>query len=184
MNVKNPRENKLASEPFRSLSDVAATLLAPLYIRAMESQRDDAIVKDDIAQALVQQLDFDFTRLDMADIGQEVQVALLLRCRQFDRITRDFLDHAPQAVVVHIGCGLDTRFERVDNGLVTWYDLDLPEVITLRQTLIGGEGKRYHPLACPVLEGGWLNTVSIHKPRPFLFLAEGVFMHLDRRSRC
>jgi O-methyltransferase involved in polyketide biosynthesis len=39
-------------------------------------------------------------------------------------------------VAVHIGCGLDTRFDRVDNGQVVWYDLDLPLVIGLRRKLI------------------------------------------------
>jgi len=69
--------------------------------------------------------------------------------------------------------------ERVDNGRVEWYDLDLPEVIELRREFIGDEGGRYHLLACSVFDGAWLNTVTIHRPRPFLFLAEGVFMYFE-----
>ena len=42
----------------------------------------------------------------------------------------------PQAAVVHLGCGLDTRFERVDNGQVEWFDLDIPDVMALRESLI------------------------------------------------
>jgi len=61
----------------------------------------------------------------------------LLRNREFDRYAQDFLRCHPEAVVVHIGCGLDSRFERVDNGQVEWYDLDLPHVIELRRKLIG-----------------------------------------------
>ena len=48
--------------------------------------------------------------------------------------------------MVHIGCGLDSRFERVDNGRVEWYDLDLPDVIEQRRKFMGDEGKHYHLL--------------------------------------
>ena len=81
--------------------------------------------------------------------------------------------------MVHIGCGLDSRFERVDNGQVEWYDLDLPDVIEIRRKLVGGEGARHHFLPCSVLDGAWLEAVETHRGRPFLFLAEGVFMYLQ-----
>ncbi len=85
----------------------------------------------------------------------------------------------PEAIVVHIGCGLDTRFERVDNGRVEWYDLDLPDVIELRRKLVGGEEARHHFLACSVLESAWMEAVEAHHQRPILFLAEGVFMYFE-----
>jgi methyltransferase (TIGR00027 family) len=163
----------------QSLSDVAETLLIPLYIRAIESQRPDALLKDEQAVALVRQMDYDFSRIKQAKIDEEVRVALVLRNREFDRYARGFLARYPEAVVVHIGCGLDARFERVDNGKVEWYDLDLPEVIELRRKFIGGEGARHHFLACSVLDSAWLNAVSFHRQRPFLFLAEGVLMFFE-----
>jgi O-methyltransferase involved in polyketide biosynthesis len=82
-------------------------------------------------------------------------------------------------VVVHIGCGFDSRFERVDNGQAEWYDLDLPDVIKLRRKFIGDEGGRYHLLGCSAFDSAWLDTVSVHRQRPFLFLAEGVFMYFE-----
>ena len=162
----------------QNLSGVAETLLIPLYIRAMESQRPDAIIKDEKAVALVRQMDFDPSRI-LAKVDEESWVAAVLRNREFDRHARGFLARWPEAVVVHIGCGLDARFERVDNDKVEWYDLDLPEVIELRRKLIGDEGARQHFLACSVLDNAWLDTVSAHRPRSFLFLAEGVFMYFE-----
>jgi O-methyltransferase involved in polyketide biosynthesis len=67
-------------------------------------------------------MDSDFSRVSQAEIGEEVRVAVVLRCREFDRDARDFLARYPEAVVVHMGCGLDARFERVDNGRVDWKD--------------------------------------------------------------
>ena len=163
----------------QSLSGVAETLLIMLYIRAIESQRPDALIKDEKAVALVRQMDQDFLRNKLAQIDEETQVAVVLRNREFDRYARDFLARYPEAVAVHIGCGLDARFERVDNGQVEWYDLDLPDIIELRRKFIGGEGARYHFLAGSVLDSAWLDAVSLHRQRPFLFLAEGVLMYFE-----
>ncbi len=165
-----------------SLNAVAETLLITLYIRATESQRPDALIKDEKAEALVRQLDPETLRKTLTLTEDSGRLVLILKSREFDRFALDFLGRHPDAVVVHIGCGLDTRFERVcseqpDNGQVDWYDLDLPEVIDLRRELIGGEGRRYHLLAGSVLEDEWLEAVVQHLPRPFLFLAEGVFMY-------
>ena len=165
-----------------SLSGVAETMLITLYIRATESQRPDALIKDERAEALVRQLDPETLRKTLALTEDTGRLVLILKSREFDRFAQDFLGRHPDAVVVHIGCGLDTRFDRVcseppDNGQVEWYDLDLPEVIDLRRALIGGEGVRYHLLAGSVLGDAWLEAVEPHRQRPFLFLAEGVFMY-------
>ena len=152
-------------------------MLITLYIRATESQRPDALVKDERAEALVRQLDPETLRKTLALTEGTGRLVLILKSREFDCFVQDFLGRHPDSVVVHIGCGLDTRFDRMDNGQVEWYDLDLPEVIHLRRELIGGEAGRYHLLAGSVLEDAWLETVKAHHQRPFLFLAEGVFMY-------
>ena len=167
----------------QDLSGVSETLLLTLCLRVMESQRPDALIKDEKAEALAKKISddglYDFGRMRPLHLSEANKLVIILRNREFDRTTRDFLARHPQAVVVHIGCGLDSRFERVDNGQVEWYDLDLPDVIELHRKLIGSEGGRYHLLGCSVLEDAWLEAVSTHGQRPFLFLAEGVFMYFE-----
>jgi len=167
-----------------ALSGVAETLFITLYIRAMESQRPDALIKDERAEALIRQLDQESLQKTLALTDDFSRVAVILKSREFDRFAQDFLRRHPDAVVVHIGCGLDTRFERIcseqpDNDRVEWYDLDLPDVIELRRKLVGGEGARHHFLAGSVLDSAWLEAVETHHQRPFLFLAEGVFMYFE-----
>jgi O-methyltransferase involved in polyketide biosynthesis len=164
--------SKIALE---SQNVVAETLLMPLYARALEAQRPAPMVRDDKAVALVRQIDYDFSRFKLR--GHD-QATIIMRMREFDRQARGFLARHPEAVVVHIGCGLDTRFERVDDGRVQWYDLDLPEVIDLRRQLMD-ETARCHFLACSVFDRAWLDVVSIHAGRPFLFLAEGVLPYCE-----
>ncbi|MDD5066831.1 MAG: class I SAM-dependent methyltransferase [bacterium] len=165
-----------------NLSGVPETLLIPLYIRAMESQRPDAMMKDEKAVALVTHMNSGIDRVRQIPMTEAHKVMRIMLTRQIDCYARDFLIRHPEAVVVHIGCGLDSRFERSDNGQAEWYDLDFPAVIDLRRKFIRGEGGRYHLLSCSVLEDAWLNTVSAHGRRPFLFLAEGVFMYFKEEQ--
>ena len=160
-------------------SGVAETLLIPLYMRALESQRPDALIKDEKAVSLVAQSGLDFSQVRQIRVPALLSVMRNLFTREFDRYARDFIGRHPEAVVVHIGCGLDSRFERVAarDSRVEWYDLDLPDVIALRQGLLGDAGGRYHLLACSVLEDVWLETVGVRRPRPFLLLAETVFVY-------
>jgi len=167
------------SDTNQDLSGVAETLLMTLYIRAMESQRPDALLKDEKAVALVTQMSYDFDRIRQVKMDEDDMVGVILRNREFDNYARDFLSRYPEAAVVHIGCGLDSRFERVDNGKVEWHDLDLPEVIEQRRKFIGGEGDRYHLLPGSAFDSAWLDKVSVHRQRPFLFLAEGVLMYFE-----
>src|SRR5512137_2619560 len=153
----------------QTLSGVAETLLITLYLRAMESQRPDALIKDKKAVELVTRMSYDFDRVREIPLSEDNKVVMILRNRRFDQYARGFLARHPEAVVVHIGCGLDSRFERVDNGQVVWYDLDFPDVIDLRRKLIGGEGERYHLLGCSVLDNAWLDAISAHRERLFLF---------------
>ncbi len=106
-----------------------------------------------------------------------LKVMRIMLTREMDRYARDFLSRHPEAVVVHIGCGLDSRFERVDNGQVEWYDLDLPDVIELRRKFIGDEGERYHLLGCSVLEDAWLEAVRVHRSAPLPVFGRNVFVY-------
>jgi len=164
-----------------TLSGVPETSLAVLYWRAMESQRPDAMMKDEKAVALITQMSYDFDRVRKIPMTETLKVTRIMLTREMDRYARDFLSRHPDAVVVHIGCGLDSRFERVAerNGQVEWYDLDLPEIIELRRKFIGDERERYHLLACSVLDDAWLEAMKAHSQCPFLFLAEGVFMYFE-----
>lgn len=164
--------------PPEALSIVSETMLATLYVRAQESRRPDALVRDPWAEDLVARIDYDFARLK---ISADSQVVPCLRLLQLDRVAQTFLEAHPDGVVVHIGCGLDTRFERVcselpDNGQAMWYDLDLPPVIDLRRKLLD-ETSRHKMIAASALDPAWMDVVDVHPGKSFLFIAEGVLLY-------
>ena len=166
----------MSEKIIQSLEGVSETLLMTLYARARELQRPDAMIHDDKAVDMVNKIAGDFSRFRMQ---KHDEISVIMRMRKFDSYGREFLARNPDAVVVHIGCGLDTRFERVDNGRLEWFDLDLPDVIELRRKLISNESTRYHMLAASAFEDDWLKEVSQYKPRPFMFVSEGVFPYFE-----
>lgn len=161
------------------LSGASETLLIPLYVRAREALRADAILRDDQAAGIVRRIDYDFSKLRLSTHDE---TAILMREREFDRQVREFLERHPDGIVVHIGCGLDARFERVDNGKVEWYDLDIAPVIELRCELMEESSPRHHILAFSVFEEAWLDEISRRGPRPILFLAEGIFPYFEEQQ--
>ena len=166
-----------------NLQGVAQTLLVPLACRAIESVRPDAIIHDprsvEVYNALGGSRDF---LLGMR--GHDLFVAVM-RVRQFDTFARAFLARHPGGLVVDIGCGLDTRFSRLDDGQMTWLGVDLPEVIDLRrQWLPDAERQvagRCRTIAQSMFDLGWLDEVAGVK-RPVIFLAEGVFPYFSARD--
>lgn len=168
-----------------ALGDVAATSLITLYCHAIETRSENPILSDPKSVEITNLLSPVLARsenplertLAEGTLNPMVVVHIAIRARQYDRYVRAFLERFPDGVVVDIGCGLNARFLRTDNGRVHFYDLDLPEVITLKKRFFT-ETERYHLIASSVLDDAWMSVVSVH-PGPFLFLAEGVFMYLE-----
>jgi len=170
------------------ISDVAATSFVTLYCHAIESQSKDPILDDpkavEITHELNKILSGSKNRLDKdlvkGKLKKEMVTHIAIRAKQYDRYVFDFLENSPDGVVVNIGCGLDSRFMRVDNGRVMFYDLDLPEVIDIKKQFFE-ENERYHFISLSVLDHDWMLIVTKHEG-PFLFMAEGVFMYLHRED--
>ena len=156
------------------LRPVSETLLIPLYFRALESRRSDPMVRDPMADTMVSRIDYDFSRFGPPDL---TCTATLMRIREFDRLTSAFLEKHPGSCVVNIGCGLDTRFFRMDNGHVLWFDLDFPDVIAFRRQFLK-ESARCRFIPGSVLDSAWCDALPADCGERLLLLAEGVMPYL------
>ncbi len=157
------------------LGPVQETLLLPLWGRAVESGRRRPRLSDAAAVEVMEKVDYDFRKLaeSMSEISR---MAWIARSLAFDGMIRDFLERNPGAVVVNIGCGLDTTFERVDDGKVTWVDLDLPDVIELRRRFMS-ESARHTLVSASIHDDGWTSLVPGSGSGRALFVAAGVLYY-------
>lgn len=158
------------------LRDVAATLLGPLYARAADARDSLPLLGDDLACELVDRLEHDFSRF-----AARPRFAPVVRTLVFDDLVRRFLRVHPTGTVVEIGAGLNTRFERLDNGHQRWFDVDLPEVTTLRRALLPSSSRRTH-VAASIVEASWLDLIATARP-PVCFVFEAVLGYVGDQLR-
>lgn len=162
-------------------SVVAETLLIPLYMRAKESRRGkNAILRDKMAENLVESIDYEYGKLDKAKLSE---VGCVIRGWYFDNVIRRFIAAHEHPVVVNVGCGLDTRYQRIaDDGKAVFYELDLAEVIELRHKLIP-EPANDHYIAASLLKTFWMDELRRKHPGgEFIFVIEGVLMYFYEKQ--
>jgi len=160
------------------LQGVSETLLLPLFSRAAESRRTTPIVYDAKAMQLVDRIDYDFSRLTQQNLYNTV---IALRTRKIDSLLQQALAQRPDSLVVTLGCGLDTRFERIHQDPASWLDIDFEEVIALRRQLLQ-EGPTRRFLAGSILDDSWIAEARTKSPEAVVFVAEGVLMYLKEHQ--
>lgn len=157
-----------------TLGAVQETLLVPLYGRAVETGKPNGVIHDPKAVEMVGRIDYDFARLD----GEATLFGCALRSAMFDLWIAEFLAEHPDGTVIEIGTGLNTRFERLDNGRVHWVDLDLPDSIQLRREFFADTDRR-RMVAASVLDPDWPERARQLGPGPYFLVAEAVLFYLE-----
>jgi methyltransferase (TIGR00027 family) len=152
------------------------TNLVTLYLRAYESRSRCPILGDHTAADAVDRINYDFKRIHRTSLPASNQYLVALRAKQLDDWCADFLQRHPDAVVLHLGCGLDGRaFRLAPPPSVLWFDLDQPGVIELRRRLYD-DTEHYRMIGSSVTDPQWLDQIPTG--RPTLVVAEGLLMYL------
>ncbi|MBN2807812.1 MAG: class I SAM-dependent methyltransferase [Prolixibacteraceae bacterium] len=155
------------------LSKEMETLLIPLYGKAMASTKKRPILIDYKAREIVENIEYDFGALK---IPAKTNTMMCMRAKLLDDFTMKFLEKKMDCAVFHLGCGLDGRYYRVNNPKVNWYDLDFPEVISIKEKFCP-ETNKYHLIASSVTNWKWIEEIPAHHPHN-LVIAEGLLMYL------
>src|SRR5512147_945932 len=104
--------------------------------------------------------DYDKGRSGTSQMG----LAAVWRAKVHDDWARSFLADHPDAVVLHLGCGLDARAFRIDPpATVDWYDLDYPSVIELRRQSLPPR-EHYTLIDSSVTDLTWLDRIPHGRP--------------------
>lgn len=156
------------------LVGVQKTLSPVLKAKALDNRLPDPILGDPYAEQVMRRLDPDF---DKGVFGtSQLGLGAVARAKAYDDWARRYLADHPDAVVLHLGCGLDARPYRLDPPAgVDWYDVDYPGVIELRRELLP---PREHCtlIGADVTDLAWLERIP--RGRPVLMIAEGLMPYL------
>ncbi len=158
---------------------VQETLIIPLYGRKVCADHYPAMLNDEEAKRICDMLDYDFSEKGkLMETKAGLFGALEAAQRYYDLgcEVASYLKTHPEAAVVNLGCGLDTTFKRVDNGRCRGYNLDLPDVIKIRNELLPA-GEREENIACDLNDFSWFNKIDFDESKGAVFFAAGVFYY-------
>lgn len=156
---------------------VQETLVIPLYGRKKGSELYPTLYQDPMAIHLMDQIDYDFSNFEKSSHKLMIRFGFLeavIRHNDMVIEVNNYLKKYPRAAVVNLGCGLDDLKDKVDNGQCTFYDLDFPDVIKIRQELLPPkENERY--IGCDLNDFSWMEKIDGSKGA--IFFACGVFYY-------
>ena len=160
---------------------VQETLIIPLFARKICSERFPQLFKDEEAMRICGMLDYDFAaKAKKMNSSVGLFGALEVAQRQYDLAweVREYLSEHPNASVVNLGCGLDDTFRKCDNEKCHGFNIDMPDVINVRNELLP-EGKREENIPCDLNDFSWMEKISETNPveNGAVFFASGVFYY-------
>lgn len=160
-------------------NSIQETLVIPLYGRALCTRKFPQLFADRTAAELLEQIDYDFSALEQKSGGlMQTFGALEVAMRQSDLAfeVREYLRAHPRAAVVNLGCGLDSTGRACDNGQCRIYNIDLPDVMAVREALLPA-GEREENLAADLNDLSWFDAIDTPPEDGAVFLAAGVFYY-------
>ena len=156
------------------LGTVQETMLIPLWARAVESGKADPIMTDQTAVDVLKRIDYNFEKFNKA-VGS--QVGCCMRGLLMDQMITNHLRVKTNTLIVEIGAGLDTRYNRLESLVQHWIDIDLPDAMALRKQFFKETDKRTF-IAGSILDDEWIPVVKENAGTlPVVFMAEGVLMY-------
>ncbi len=156
---------------------VQETLVIPLYGRKLCTEQFPRLFRDEKAVELIGRIDYDFSALAAKSNSFAHRFgALEVAMRENDLMleAKDYLKTHPKATIVNLGCGLDQTAENCDNGLCGIVNLDLPDVIEVRNRLLP-DGGRVKNVAADLNDFSWFDKIDAENG--VCFLAAGVFYY-------
>lgn len=158
------------------------TMLMTLNARAIQSQWKNPILRDPWAEEAMRHIDYDigkhYSGVGSWGMWNKIGCTVVAtRAATFDQFANRYLAAHPDAIVLHLGCGMDSRVFRVDPpASAQWFDVDYPDVIDLRRQLLPARDA-YHQIGASLENLRWLDEVP--RDRPGLLIAEGVLHYLS-----
>lgn len=162
------------------LDTVEDTLFVPMLGRIYASEHVPHILNDKKALELKPHLPSNIKGQDTQN--QYTLMASAVRSVNMDRYIKDFIKCEEKGIIVNLGCGLETTFYRNDDNKHLWYEIDLPDVINYRKTLLT-ESDHDKYLIGDAFSEDWIKTIrEEHPTEPILLTASGLFYYFEKEK--
>ncbi|WP_295112460.1 class I SAM-dependent methyltransferase [uncultured Methanobrevibacter sp.] len=159
------------------LEGVEKTMLLTLFAKAQHSQKKNHKFYDQKAIEIISKIDYDFT---VANQDRFMKYGVISRTIVLDEMVSDYIKKHPHSTIVNIASGMDTRFNRLDNCLIKWYNIDLENSVNFRRQYLE-DTDRVKTLAYSAMDSNWASEIKIESGN-VLFIIEGLSMYLTEND--
>lgn len=157
------------------MNEVNKTLYIPLYGKSMVSKQG-IILKDNMAEGIWNAESFEIKGKSKS---KWLSYNMAMRARIFDDWTKSMLRQNNDVIVLHIGCGLDSRCIRINEPYSNWIDGDFPDVINIRKKYYN-ESEHYHMISFDASKPE--NVISLPDSKRAIVILEGISMYLQNKQ--
>ena len=157
------------------LNNESKTLFIPLLGKAIMS-KDNLFLHDPKAEEIISKIDYDFNSLKQS---KWLSMYMSVRALIIDELCNKYIEKHPNATIIHLGCGLDSRCLRVNQNFDTWYDIDYENVIDIRKKFYE-ENSKHKMIGSSVIDYKWLKEIKTNKN--IMIVAEGLTMYLSEEE--
>ncbi|MBQ6100149.1 MAG: class I SAM-dependent methyltransferase [Methanobrevibacter sp.] len=160
-----------------NLEGVEKTMLLTLFAKAQHSQEKNHKFYDKKAIEVISKIDYDFT---LANKDRKMKMGVIGRTIVLDDMVSDYIKKHPHSTIINIASGMDTRFNRLDNELIRWYNVDLENSAKFRLRYIE-DHERVKTLAYSAMDEKWTHEIKIESGN-VLIIIEGLTMYLQEKD--
>lgn len=156
---------------------VAETLLIPLYGRKVANEVYPFFFSDPEAKKIIDNIDYDFSKMEEQYKRTFYRFGILelaMRQSAFSIEVKDFCASHKGAALINLGCGLDTTLEREASKDSLIYNIDLPDVIKARESLVA-KGENVTNLSFDINDYKWMDEIK--GENGVMFMASGLFYY-------
>ncbi len=157
------------------LNNESKTLFIPLLGKAIMS-KDNIFLHDPKAEEIISKIDYNFNSLKQS---KWLSMYMSVRALIIDELCNKYIKEHPNATIIHLGCGLDSRCLRVNQNFGTWYDIDYENVIDIRKKFYE-EDSKHKMIGSSVVDYKWLKEIKINDN--IMVVAEGLTMYLSEEE--
>jgi len=174
--VKKEKRNTKKFKKLGGLTGDKSTLFVTLCAKANDYRSSRSILNDEKAAEIVDRI-----TADLSIFQGEADLATVIRAKHYDEWAKEFIKQHENPLIVQLGCGLDSRYERVNPpSSVLWFDIDFPDVIRYRRRIYTEKPGEYRMHGESIINALWFREVPFE--RPTLIIAEGVFEYLTKEQ--
>lgn len=160
-----------------NLEGVEKTMLLTLFAKAQHSQEKNRKFYDEKAIEVISKIKYDFTA---ANKDRKMKFGVISRTIVLDEMVSDYINKHPHCTIINIASGMDTRFNRLDNGYIRWYNVDLENSANFRLKYIE-DSDRVKTIAYSAMDEKWVDEIKIESGN-VLFIIEGLTMYLQEKD--